>query len=229
MASIYLLRHGRAAFGSDDYDRLDPLGVDQARHLGAALADCRLAQPLFVSGGMRRHQETLRACQQALGVPEGADADPRWNEFDHQHIVAAAFPQFGSAAALRNAMQAHADPHAAFQRLFKTAMERWVDGRHDADYAESWTSFRQRVGAALSSVAERLQPGQDAVVSTSAGPIAAVMQLLLSLQDAQALALNWVQVNASYTQLHAGRQLRLGSFNVHAHLLRAGPALVTYR
>ncbi|MEK9990253.1 MAG: histidine phosphatase family protein, partial [Halieaceae bacterium] len=30
MASLYLIRHGQASFGSDNYDQLSPLGQRQA-------------------------------------------------------------------------------------------------------------------------------------------------------------------------------------------------------
>ncbi|MCH1491392.1 MAG: histidine phosphatase family protein, partial [Luminiphilus sp.] len=30
MASIYLIRHGQASFGSDNYDQLSPVGQRQA-------------------------------------------------------------------------------------------------------------------------------------------------------------------------------------------------------
>ena len=33
MSEIYFVRHGQASFGSEDYDRLSPLGVRQAQVL----------------------------------------------------------------------------------------------------------------------------------------------------------------------------------------------------
>ena len=34
MGTLYLVRHGQASFGSDDYDRLSPLGQRQSLRLG---------------------------------------------------------------------------------------------------------------------------------------------------------------------------------------------------
>ena len=34
MATIYLIRHGQASFGSDDYDQLSQLGIRQAEVTG---------------------------------------------------------------------------------------------------------------------------------------------------------------------------------------------------
>ena len=227
MASIYLLRHGKASFGAADYDRLDPIGIRQAECLGSALAVCRLGRPVCFSGDMRRQRATLAACLSTMALDAEVLVDPRWNEFDHERIVAAAYP--GEVGQLRSALALEVDPQRAFQRLFQTAMSRWVAGADDADYAETWTDFRARVAAALGTVAEAVASGRDAIVCTSGGPIAAAMQQVLGLDDAHALPLHWVIANASYTCLHAGRQLRLGSFNVHSHLLHAGADLLTYR
>lgn len=227
MPSIYLLRHGKASFGAADYDRLDPLGVQQSECLGRALGGCGLRDPLYVSGAQRRHQATMTACMAAMGTVGEIRIDPRWNEFDHEGILAAAYPT--EIEQLRGALAHHPDPQRAFQRLFSSAVERWVGGAHDQDYAEPYAAFRARVTDALEAVAQALGSGRDAVVSTSGGPIACAMQQVLGLADDQVLALNWVIANASYTRLLTGRAMRLTSFNVHLHLEQAGPGLLTYR
>ncbi len=38
VSRILLVRHGQASWGADDYDQLSPLGDEQSRVLGAALA-----------------------------------------------------------------------------------------------------------------------------------------------------------------------------------------------
>lgn len=227
MASIYLLRHGKASFGAADYDRLDPLGVRQAECLGRALAACRLRDPVFFTGSLRRHHETLAACMEGLQASGEVLVDPRWNEFDHERILQAAYPR--EVEQLRGAIALDADSRRAFQRLLEGAMARWVAGAHDADYTETWSGFAARVSDALASVATALGAGRDAVVSTSGGPIAMAVRQALSLADAQAVALNWVIANASYTRLIAACPPRLASFNVHAHLEQAGPEWLTYR
>lgn len=229
MSAIYLLRHGQASFEANDYDQLSPLGVEQARLLGAALSDCGLKAPVLVSGGMQRHRRTLEECMAALGAGDPFEVDEDWNEFDHRAIIQAAYPAYEDAAVLRAAIAAQPHPKAAFQRIFETAMARWVSGGHDGDYPESWTQFHQRVARALSRLARQLPGDRDAVVSTSGGAIAAVVQQLLNVPVAQGVALNWTLVNACFTRLLLGKRgLRLCSLNVHTHLQRH-PRLVTYR
>lgn len=229
MSAIYLLRHGQASFGADDYDQLSSLGVEQARLLGAALSDYGLKTPVFVSGGMQRHRHTLKECLAALGAVDPFAVDEGWNEFDHRAIIQAAYPEYEDTAALRAALAARPHPKAAFQHIFETAMGRWASGEHDRDYAETWAQFHQRVAQALSTLVQQLPSDRDALVSTSGGAIAAVVQQLLQVPAAQGIALNWTLVNAGFTRLLMAKSgPRLCSLNVHTHL-QGHVHLVTYR
>lgn len=217
MGDIYLLRHGQASFGSDDYDRLSPLGLEQSRQLGQGLAGCALQRPRLIRGDMRRHRETLEACD--LPSEQPAEVDARWNELDHRALLVAAFPQYPDAASLRAAVAQEEKPRAAFQRMFELSVARWMGGAHETDYVETWTQFVERVSAALSSVVQASSDDGDTVVSTSGGPIGIVLSQLLGLPPERGMALTRGLVNASYTHLLVRRgQPRLCCFNVHAHL-----------
>jgi broad specificity phosphatase PhoE len=229
MSAIYLLRHGQASFGADDYDQLSSVGVEQARMLGAALSDYNLKKPVFVSGGMQRHRHTLEACIAALGATDPFAVDDAWNEFDHQAIIQAAYPEYQDTAALRAALIARPHPKVEFQHIFETSMGRWTSGEHDKDYAETWAQFHQRVAKALCSLVQQLPSDRDAVVSTSGGVIAAAVQQLLQAPAAQGIALNWTLVNAGFTRVLTGKRgPRLCCLNVHTHL-QGHAHLVTYR
>ena len=49
MATIYLVRHGQASFGKENYDQLSPRGWEQGRILGRWLAG--KVEPGAVFGG----------------------------------------------------------------------------------------------------------------------------------------------------------------------------------
>ncbi|MFT6897580.1 MAG: broad specificity phosphatase PhoE [Paraglaciecola sp.] len=66
MACIYLIRHGQASFGKDDYDCLSELGHQQARQLGADLERRGIRFGHAIRGGMLRHQQTANACLKAM-------------------------------------------------------------------------------------------------------------------------------------------------------------------
>ena len=58
MASLYLIRHGQASFGSANYDQLSPLGQRQADVSGRFFADTTLHFAQAVSGDLSRQRET---------------------------------------------------------------------------------------------------------------------------------------------------------------------------
>ena len=72
MASLYLIRHGQASFGSDNYDQLSPLGQRQADVSGQFFVDVGLHFAEAVSGDLSRQRETgerVLTSQPALPAP----------------------------------------------------------------------------------------------------------------------------------------------------------------
>ena len=63
---LWLVRHGQAAFASDNYDQLTDLGWQQARWLGGHLAALGLNFGRTASGTLRRQQETAQAISESL-------------------------------------------------------------------------------------------------------------------------------------------------------------------
>ena len=219
MGVIYLVRHGQASFGAADYDVLSPLGHEQARLAGRELA-ARARRPLLVSGTLRRQAHTAAL----LGLPAAAGVveDRRWNEYDHLGLVDRYPSTDPGDAGSPAADAATAGDSRLFQARLDHALARWIDD--DAD--GGWDAFVSGATAALGAVAARVAPGQDAVVVTSGGVIAAVAGSLVDAPPAGVIALNRVMVNASITTVLAGSSgLSLLSFNEHAHL---GPSR-TYR
>lgn len=253
-ATIHLIRHGQAAFGAADYDQLSERGREQSRLLGAALAPLAGEGDIAICGGMRRHRQTADECLAAMystpatpshvaadaspspvdgrrvGVRAAPQTDPRWNEFDHQQIIARHAPEYSDHEHLVAELSRATDPRRAFQSLFAAAMTRWSGGQFDHEYSEPWPAFGRRCRDALQAAAEAASPSTSNIwVFTSGGPIAAIVQHLLQAPDAQAMKLSWTLVNASVTQVHVARGgLRLSTFNGHAHLYGRAD-LITYR
>jgi broad specificity phosphatase PhoE len=222
MGVVLLVRHGQASFGSDDYDVLSPTGWTQARLLGSWLGDRGVEATALVQGGMRRHRETAEALAEAAGWDLPVSTDPGWDEFDHLAVLAA-----------DPGAPASAGDRRAFQRAFEQATARWTTGAHDADYAETWSGFRDRCAGALARACEAAGAGQLAVVVTSGGPIAAACAALVDPEaEPAAFARTWsrfntVLVNTALTRVVVGSSgARLLSFNEHPHL--EGESL-TYR
>jgi broad specificity phosphatase PhoE len=235
MGQIYLVRHAQASFGAADYDALSVLGVEQGRALGAWFARTGRRIDQIVTGSLRRHRQTAAALVEALPHAtrsQMTDAiDRGFDEYDYDRILACHRPDLADGPALARHLAAHESPRREFQRLFVEAMYRWVDGEHDADYAETWSAFGRRCAAALQRVVEQAGSSRNVVVVTSGGPIAAMCQSVLELPNRRACELNFSLVNCGVTALlYRPGQISLHVLNSYAHLEDGGDArLVTYR
>ena len=239
MATIYLVRHGQASFGEEDYDRLSQIGWQQGRVLGRALPGSLAVpeQPAVIFGGnLRRHRETAEAM--ATGFGDGLPAmqvAPGFDEFDHVALIHRHRPQWQDHNVMAQELAASTAPAKMFQVEFVAAVQRWASGCFDHDYAESWPGFKARVLAALDQ-AVREAAGSDLLVVTSGGPIAVIVQALLDLNDDRTLGLNSMIANTSVTRVlyssrghQDSRQRNLAVFNNYSHLEAEDPALVTFR
>ena len=214
MPTIYLLRHGQASFGTEDYDVLSELGVRQARVAGQELARRGLRTPVVVSGTLRRQQDTAELASGQFAAELEA-TDPRWNEFDAHGLVEEHLERPGASAGMSSGV---------FQEHLDDAMREWM-----TTPGAGWHGFADDAYSALRDLAAAVPRGSDAVVATSAGVIAALVTRVLSAPAETAIALNRVSVNSSLTVIAAGpKRLSVMTFNDHAHLL-GEPGLVTYR
>lgn len=226
MATFYLLRHGQASFAAKDYDQLSDLGMEQSRVLGQHLRDRVPAIDHVLSGSMRRHRQTAEHCLQSLGMETRPAEDAGFDEYDHREILAGLFEP----ERLAEQVRAAADRKLGFETLFTQAMQRWQSGAHDASYRESWTAFRKRCLGAIAGMQVQAAAGSTSLVFTSGGVISAIVQALLGLPDAEFPRLNWLIVNASVTKLVTVRgELRMSSFNEHAHFEGARRSMLSYR
>jgi broad specificity phosphatase PhoE len=230
MSVVLLIRHGQASVGWDDYDRLSPRGLEQAGVLGAALRERALKVGAVVCGRQLRHAQTAEACLTELGAKHEIRRLAGFDELDHLELLGGLDPRYADRAALVADVMASGDPLRAAQEIFARAVARWVGGEHDADYSETWSSFRRRCGQALEEVTQLLSHDETALVFTSGGPITAICQELLGLADEHAFRITWTLVNCGVTKvLTTRRGLQLSTVNEHAHFEGRHRSLISYR
>lgn len=232
MGSIYLIRHGQASFGADDYDVLSPVGVRQAEVLGEHLEQLGITLDRCVSGSLRRQQHTANAALQRMSRAPTLDIDDAFNEFDADAVIRTLLPDLlpeepEALHILRNGAQNRAE----FQRLFAKLIQRWVSGEHDKPGLQSWQAYVEQVEGGLRRILEQATSKQNIAVFTSGGTITALLRLITGVPAAKAFELNWQIVNTSLSQLKfRGSEVSLASFNSHVHLqLLKAPELITYR
>nr|MBV6628451.1 histidine phosphatase family protein [Oceanococcus sp. HetDA_MAG_MS8] len=230
MGAILLIRHGQASFGEPDYDKLSVTGKEQALVLGRHLRGRLRSAEHVQTGTMRRHQQTAAGCLEGLNWDLPATENAGWNEYDHDEVLNRYKPKYRNRARLVAELASHRHPRRAFQEIFAAAIERWMDGAHDADYAETWPQFRQRCVQALHDLSEQMAKGETALVFTSGGPITAVVQELMGIPAQNIFRINWTLANCGTTKIiHSERGLFLSSLNEHTAFEGDFQDLITYR
>jgi broad specificity phosphatase PhoE len=257
MPTLYLVRHGQAGFGQEEYDVLSTLGATQAQGLGRYFVMAQRPIDRLWSAPRRRHRATCDSLclgMQAAGQDTGglwspggpADASlvHDFDEFPFAEILATTCGPGGCLAteysALLQELGGRNPLHdgRAFGRLFRMAMPRWAQG--EVQVSESFVGFCARIDGALRRVARQvaeLPSGHGAVVVTSAGAIAAALRSLLGVDAQTLLALCLALYNTGVTELRVRKvgeeaaaseiELSLISMNSVPHLLE--PSHRTFR
>jgi broad specificity phosphatase PhoE len=236
MSIIYLIRHGQASFGRNDYDNLSPLGRQQARILAQHLFCTGFRADAVYSGTMVRQKDTaeevLAAYRRGGKELPGLELMSGFNEYDTTAIVTAMFPAMSQDdPTLHDELARMYVSKASFKRVFETAMLRWVTGEYDTPGIETWEGLKARVAESLRSIMARHGSGKIIAVFTSGGAIAASLAYVLGLPGEYAMRLNWQIVNTSISRyMYNKERITMAGFNCKAHLDGAcDPTLITYR
>ena len=151
MAAIYLIRHGQASFGKENYDELSELGHEQATRLGEELVERLPKFDLAIIGSMQRHKQTAMGCLRQFDNSydeSNLRINAGWNEYDHAEILRLYRPEFETAASMMAFVRQQKDPKTFFEQSFNEAVSRWMSGEHNNDYSETWEQFKVRVNRA---------------------------------------------------------------------------------
>jgi broad specificity phosphatase PhoE len=236
MSEIYLIRHGQASFGDEDYDRLSTVGIRQSQ----VLADHLFAQGVrfdaVYSGPLKRQIDTAGAFCERFGARQKALREPivlnAFTEYDAGGLLAAR-TLLGQDAEARSTdeLDRVRQDKKAFQTYFADTVDRWLAGEFDSAGVETWPAFCGRVTQGLRRITSDNGRGRRVAVFTSGGPICAVLKMTLDLAGKTAIDLSWQTMNASVSCVkYQGDRLALAFFNNTTHLLLAqDPALLTYR
>ena len=244
MASIYLIRHGQASFGSADYDQLSEKGSKQAVIFGQFWRSSVVPHK-FYSGDLLRHGQTLKGFTEGYqGQETPMIIHSGFNEFDHVDILTNYNKEWKNFAAMSAAVNKLNDPNKTFQKEFANALNRWVSGDFDSEYQESWSKFKRRCIRALQDIIKQelansrkfvnnlseTKTSKNILVFTSGGTISAIVQHILQLSDHHALQINQQSRNTSVTKLlFSEDMLSVDYLNNYNHLEQAGDNWITFR
>jgi broad specificity phosphatase PhoE len=212
VSRIYLVRHGQAPFGTDDYDRLTATGITQCEQLARHWRVIGRKVDCLFSGTLRRHRDSAAAFTRGFGDPGGVWLEPRalagFEEYDHRALLDAHYPGGNRADSQ--------DPREFHRRLTRALMA-WTDGSIAG--IEPYGVFRQRCETALAVLLAATGRGRTAVLFASAGSLAAAMQSALGIGDRNAVRLKLTFYNSGVScLLWDGETITIESLNTVSHL-----------
>lgn len=235
MATIYLVRHGQASFGAENYDELSALGQEQARVVGQYFRDCGITLDAAYSGDLFRQRETAELALASQPAPVSHQIDPRFNEIQNDEQIRYLMPLVLE----RNpALQALVDKGLSsskdYQKVIDAVFNYWVSPQCNEKRIQSWADYSAGVRDALASVMAEQGGGKTVAVFTSGGTIATIVAQVLGLGGEHTYKFYEPIFNCSVSQLfYSGTRVSLSSFNDRSFLQvlgrSGGEQLVSYR
>jgi broad specificity phosphatase PhoE len=210
MGTLYLVRHGQASFGTQDYDRLSPLGTRQCAELGHYFRERGIDFEGALRGTLRRHEQSYEAIADVVpGMPEPIEW-PGLNEYDSEAVVRSVHPG-------ELAPPTDAEGYRKHFRLLREGLMAWMEGRTKPAGMPSWADFVAGVIGALDAVRERFE-GNVLLVS-SGGPIATAVAQVLQAPPSSVIELNLRIRNSAITEFaFTAKRHVLVSYNTVPHL-----------
>ena len=235
MANLFIIRHGQASFGADNYDQLSPLGQRQADLTGKFLCQIGTRFSAAYSGDLSRQLETgRRVLDQLEDSPELA-IDPRFNEVQTDEQIEVMMPILVERDPRFTDLVAAMDTDTkSFQKIIEAVFNYWVSPDCDISGIQSWVDYSGGVVSAFEAAMASAQSGTDTAIFTSGGTIATLVGHVLKLTSDRVYEFYEPVFNCSITRIiFNSKKCSLSTFNDvgHLHLISAQlqERLVTYR
>ena len=211
MGTLYLVRHGQASFGADDYDQLSELGQRQSHRLGAYFRERGLSFEAVITGSLKRQQQTWRGIAEGLGQAELQHLEwPGLNEYDSHAVIQAIHPE----------PLAKPDTPALYKHhfgLLRKGLQAWMRGQTQPQGMPSYSDFVSGVTSALAHV--QTHHSGDVLLVSSGGPIATAVGHVLQTPPEVTIEINMRIRNSAVCEIHYNaKRLSLVSHNTVSHL-----------
>jgi broad specificity phosphatase PhoE len=212
MGTLYLVRHGQASFGADDYDQLSELGRKQSERLGQYWRERGLAFDAVLTGTLRRHAQTWAGIAQGAGYTQDAVQLEGLNEYDSAAVIAAIHPRPLPRPDTPELYRHHF-------RLLRDGLRQWMNGVVSPRGMPSYDAFLAGVIGALDQV--RKNHEGNVLIVSSGGPISTAVGHVLGTTPETTIELNMRIRNSAVTEFtYNPKRHTLLSYNTLPHLDR---------
>jgi broad specificity phosphatase PhoE len=211
MGTLYLVRHGQASFGADDYDRLSELGHRQSVRLGEYFAQKGMKFDAVLTGTLRRHAETWAGIAQGMQSEPEALQWPGLNEYDSEAVIAAIHPH-------KLEKPDSPEMYRHHFRLLRDGLAQWMAGVVSPKGMPSYNEFVKGVTSALDHV-RATHHGANVLIVSSGGPISTAVGHVLGTSPETTIELNLRIRNSSVTEFaFTPKRHMLVTYNTLPHL-----------
>jgi len=217
MGTLYMVRHGQASFGADDYDQLSELGRRQSVRLGEWFASKGIRFDGLIAGTLRRHKQTLEGILRGMNHAGEHLAWDGLNEYDSEAVIATVHTGKLEKATTPETYRHHF-------RLLRDGLARWMAGDAQPAGMPSYPDFVAGVSGALDHVRQN-HYGQNVLMVTSGGPISTAVGYVLGTPPESTIELNLRIRNTSVTEFaFTPKRMMLVTYNALPHLDAPGYA-----
>ena len=215
MGTLYLVRHGQASFGADDYDQLSELGQRQSVRLGEYLRwrhGDALRLDAVLTGTLRRQRQTWEGIAAGAGLDTPRTDWPGLNEYDSHAVIQAIHPEPLPKPDTPERYRQHF-------RLLREGLTAWMDGRIQPVGMPSYADFRAGVVGALDYVRSLADGDGQVMIVSSGGPIATAVGHVLGIGPETTIELNLRIRNSAVTEFQFNpKRHTLLTYNTLPHL-----------
>ena len=216
MGTLYLVRHGQASFGAEDYDQLSDLGHRQAVRLGEYFRHKGLVFDAVLMGTLRRHAQTWAGIAEGAGLAPASPTPltpllwPGLNEYDAEAVVKTIHP-------MPLAKPDTPELYRNHFRLLRDGLTQWMNGVVSPHGMPDYDDFRHGVVSALDHV--RTQHSGNVLLVSSGGPISTAVGHVLGTTPETTIELNLRIRNSAVTEFaFTPKRHMLLTFNTLPHL-----------
>lgn len=235
MSTIYLIRHGQASFGAQNYDKLSELGRRQARVVGEYLRDCDIHLDAVYSGDLSRQLETASLALAALPKDIPHHIDPRLNEIQNDEQLRCLLPEvIKRQPAVKALVDRGLNSSKDYQKVIDAVFNYWVNPACTDPRIQSWADFSSGAEQSVADIVRVHGSGKTIGIFTSGGTLATIVAQVLGLSGEQTYQFYEPIFNCSVTQLfYSKSKISLSYFNDCSFLrvmgLQRGENLLSYR
>jgi broad specificity phosphatase PhoE len=211
MGTLYMVRHGQASFGADDYDQLSELGQRQSVRLGEWFAGKGIRFDGLIAGTLRRHKQTLAGILEGMAHSGEHLSWEGLNEYDSEAVIATVHPGKLEKATTPEMYKHHF-------RLLRDGLAKWMAGEAQPAGMPTYQGFVAGVAGALDHVRHN-HYGRNVLMVTSGGPISTAVGYVLGTKPEATIELNLRIRNTSITEFAFNpTRMNLVMYNAIPHL-----------